>query len=483
MRKHRLAYSILTRSLPLGHIILKISPIRLILAIVLLEGFVTISAEILTIRQLIPFVGSSVVVTSVIIGVFLLFLAYGYRTGGRVQTNHAYILMRNFILAALFLGLGLSYVFLFYWFQLWYHLVTPKMLYPLISYLLVVTAPLVYLLGQTVPLTLHLFPEAQAIKTGLLSGRILHINTLGSFLGAVLTSVVLFSVLGVAWTVTINTLILIFLAFLLFRQPSQFVVCLCASIIVLPLCLTLNVFVEQTHFLKANHYANYRVYTHVSPDYSAKLLEINHTPASSLDSLGKAHPYIETIKRILFKEIGMHDKDILILGAGGFTLSLEQQNHNRFVYVDIDPDIKTISESHFSGPIVGEFIAEDARSYLRTTKQRFDAVVVDAYNSPLALPQHLVTREYFESLSQVLKPKGIVVINLIGNPQFTDVYVRRIDTTLRSALGFCTSQPESYQMGLTNLVYVCYPEHREEQDIYTDNFNTVTLDAFQSMYK
>ncbi len=452
----------------------KLSPVRLILAIVLLEGFVTISAEILTIRQLIPFVGSSVVVTSVIIGVFLLFLAYGYRTGGRVQANHAGILMRNFIVAAFFLGIGLSYIFVYFWFALWKSWFTGNVLFPLLSYLLIITAPLVYLLGQTVPLTLHLFPEAQAIKTGLLGGRILHVNTLGSFLGAVLTSVVLFSFLGVAWTIAINTAVLLLLAFFLFKNPQQWLTGLAASLLAMPFVFVLNILVEQEYFLKTNHYANYRVATYDS----AKQFEINNTAASLLDSQGKSFQYIESIKKILFEDLAFKDKDILILGAGGFTISQGQSDDNHFVYIDIDSDIQSISEQHFSGPVVGEFIAQDARSFLQTTNRRFDAVVVDAYNSPLAIPQHLLTQEYFEALVKVLKPEGVVLLNFIANPHFSDTYARRVDNTLRLALGFCTNQPDDHRNKLTNLIYVCYPEHRDDRGIYSDNLNQATLDAF-----
>lgn len=450
--------------------------------IVLLEGFVTISAEILTIRQLIPFVGSSVVITSIIIGVFLLFLAYGYRRGGQVSENHAYVLMRNFIIAAILISIGMSYFAITYWFHLWQTYVTTNSLYPLLSYLLIVTAPLVYLLGQTVPLTLHLFPNSDAIKTGLLGGRILHINTLGSFLGAVLTSVLLFSLLGVAWTVTINVLVLLGLALVLGNNVKQWVGGSVAFLLIMPAAFVVNVVVEHNHFLKTNHYANYRVSTFISPQYSVKQFEINNSYSSMLDSYDRGFPYIEIMKRILFDEMNMRDKDILVLGAGGFTLSKTYQDMNRFVYLDIDPDIKIISEDNFSGPIVGEFVAEDARKFLNTTNEQFDAIIVDAYNSPLAIPQHLVTEEYFNSLHRALKPNGVVLLNLIANAQFGDDYTRRVDNTIRSALGFCTSQPLTYQQGITNIVYVCYPEHRDEGGVYTDNLNTATLDAFKMKY-
>jgi predicted membrane-bound spermidine synthase len=446
------------------------SVIRKIIAIVLLEGFVTISAEILTIRQLMAFVGNSVVVTSLIIGVFLLFLAYGYRAGGRLGQGHASRLMRNFLGASLLLGLGLSYFFIYTWFDAWKPYAAGNLYFPLLSYLFVVTAPLVYLLGQTVPLTLHLFPEAEAIKAGRLGGRILHLNTLGSFLGAVLTSVILFNYLGVAWTVAINTAILVCLALCLVDKKQLALVSLGGCFLVFPLTYLLNVRLEQVYFLKTNHYANYRVVHYTSPDLTARQFEINHSYSSFLDSQDRAFPYIDKIREILFGDLKLEGKEILILGAGGFTLSRGLEQNNHFVYVDIDPAILPLSEAHFSGPVEGEFIAQDARSFLQTTPRKFDAVVMDTYSNAMSIPQHLLTKEYFDSLIQVLKPEGLVIVNRIANPQFADRDARRFDATLRSVMGFCTSAPEKYENGLTNLVYVCYPVHRNEHEIYTDNF-------------
>ena len=92
----------------------------LLITILLLEGFVTISVEVLTIRQLIPVVGNTVIVTSLIIGVFLLFLALGYYRGGFYRANYRQVLIKNFIFAMLLLGFGLSYYFIehvFLWAQ------------------------------------------------------------------------------------------------------------------------------------------------------------------------------------------------------------------------------------------------------------------------------------------------------------------------------------------------------------------------------
>jgi hypothetical protein len=81
-------------------------------------------------------------------------------------------------------------------------------------------------------------------------------------------------------------------------------------------------------------------------------------------------------------------------------------------------------------------------------------------------------------LSPVRLILAIVLLNIIANPRFTDAYARRVDNTLRSALGFCTNQPYDHSNKLTNLIYLCYPEHRDDKGIYSDNLNRATIDAF-----
>jgi spermidine synthase len=80
---------------------------------------------------------------------------------------------------------------------------------------------------------------------------------------------------------------------------------------------------------------------------------------------------------------------VLVLGAGGFTLS-HREPFNRYTYVDIDPR-SAIAETRFlKGPIRGDFVV-DARRYVRH-ERRFDAVVVDVFSSHTSIPGHLVTR-------------------------------------------------------------------------------------------
>lgn len=446
--------------------------------IILIEGFVTISAEILTIRQLLPVVGNSVIVTSLIIGIFLLFLAYGYRRGGQYQDHYLEILKRNFSYATVGLGFGLSYAFIFWFFSLFRDQFHLNLLWALTAYLLLVTAPLVYILGQTVPITMNLIKQAET--TGAIGGKILHLSTMGSFLGAVLTSLILMNYLGVGTTVVINAGLLMFLTLLLFsNRIRDGLRCLFLAITLL-FVYRINITLENQLFILTNTYANYEVVT----DHNAKILYANESPSSYLDAQNKAFPYIELIKRILFQDLKLTNKNILVLGAGGFTLTTVQTFDNRIVYVDIDKELKNIVEKNFSPVVRGEFVVEDARVYLKNTQEKFDAIVSDVYSSFRTIPAHLLTQEYFILVNQALNDSGIALFNIILRPTLEDTYSARMDRTIRSVFNHCMAIPQKYDVTNTNVIYVCHKnKNAPSQAVYTDNLNQITFDFFKSMSK
>ena len=446
----------------------------ILVAIILLEGFVTISVEILTIRQLIPFVGNNVVVTSLIIGVFLLFLALGYRKGGEYQTNFQDILARNFMWTAWLLGIGLSYFFIAVFF-IGAERVLPK-LAVLTLYLCLVIAPIVYLLGQTVPIITNLFKSTQHI--GAISGRVLFLSTLGSFAGAVLTSLLLFSLVGVAWTVVFNVAALCLLVLCLNSNhyTKVFVMLCCLAFV-----YVLNIVVEKNVFVKTTHYANY----HVQEDYQerpcnpGKLLVINDSASSFINPQKQAAEYIELLKKILFAELKLQNKEILVLGAGGFTVSAQSTYNNHFTYFDIDKAIKDIVEEHFLKPINGDFVAEDARVFLTQHANQYDVIISDAYKGRFSVPAYLLTKEHMLNIRKALKADGIAAFNVIANPFLSNAYSKRVDNTIRSVFQNCMSMPLHYTNALTNIIYICKKQATEtDAVVYLDNHNKATMDYF-----
>ncbi len=414
-----------------------------------------------------------------IIGVFLLFLALGYQRGGQAYENPLAVLRRNFLMAAIWLGIGLSYFFIAFFFSMVQSITGPHIVYPLIAYLLMMIAPLIYILGQTVPIVMNMAKQNQT--AGMIGGNALSLSTVGSFLGAILTTLILMYYLGVAWTVVVNCALLIFLALLLSENSQTLCITLSVTIAVMGLSFIINVGMEKQFFYLTNHYANYQIQDSKNttlPD-GERILMINDTASSYTNQKHQGFDYIELIKKILFQDMQLRDKDILVLGAGGFSLSDENTFNNRFTYVDIDPQIKKIAEHYTNHAIYENLIADDARHYLKSTHKRYDAIVIDVYSDIKAIPAHLITKEYMSSIQDRLKNHGTVIFNIIANPFLSDPYSKRIDNTIRSTFKNCMVVPLHYWQRPENILYVCnQTETQNDKMIYSDNFNRSTTDSF-----
>lgn len=453
--------------------------------IVGIEGFVSLAAQMLAIRQLMPFVGNTVTVTSLIIGIFLLALAMGYWQGGHIaQRKGIAKLIRNFILAGTWLGLGLSYVFLECWFLLGQQVLTGNLYILLVLYLLIIVALPVYWLGQTVPIVMNLWESEQ--RAGVIGGRVLQLSTLGSFLGAVFTSVILMNFLGLGWTVFITSALLFFLAWILaVKRENSFRVTI--GLLLLTVCFYwLNVIGSARYFVATNNYAQYHIFNSVQVDGKpGKLLSINNSSSSFIAADGTAFRYIEMIKKIVFKDLEVKNQAILVLGAGGFTFSAQEIFGNSILYVDIDPKIKEIVEKHYLSDIKGNFLGADARVFAQQTTERFAVVIADAYSNKLSIPAHLVTVEFFNAVNSVLLPQGTAIFNMIIDPLLDDPYSIAMDTGLRAVFKDCVSFAKEYGDYAMNVIYVCKRNDKVDMrailsksgaPYYTDDRNRSTWD-------
>jgi predicted membrane-bound spermidine synthase len=448
--------------------------------IILIEGFVSVAIEILAIRQLLPVAGGSVIVTSLIIGIFLLFLALGYRRGGRITENFTARLRVNFLIAATATGIGLSYLFIFLFFYYTQQLTGPHIIYPLTAYLLLVIAPIIYILGQTIPITMNLARQNKSI--GAIGGDTLGLSTIGSFLGATITALVFMQYLGVAITVIINVGLLLLLAIFLSENKSAVFFTLLFSAIILWFTAELNIRAEILNFVRTNNYANYQILNRQNANLppGEKILVINNLLSSRIDQQQKGFPYVERIKQILFHEMKIKQADILVLGAGGFTLSAENTFDNHFTYVDIDNNINKIVVPNFIKKINGTFVGDDARHYLQSTTKQYQVIIVDAYSNLKSVPAQLSTREYMQDIQKRLLSNGVVIFNVIASPSLADTYSKRMDNTIRDTFKNCMVEPENYSHPITNILYICFNRANQiERLVYTDNSNTVTTDSFE----
>jgi len=72
--------------------------------------------------------------------------------------------------------------------------------------------------------------------------------------------------------------------------------------------------------------------------------------------------------------------------------------------------------------------AADARPFLRSSGDRYDAIFVDAYRQPY-IPFYLTTREFFELARDRLRPGGALIVN-VGHPEGSGDLERVLAATL-----------------------------------------------------
>lgn len=441
-------------------------PRHLVFAIVFIEGFCSLGAEIIALRRLVPHVGSSIVVTAPTIGFFLLALALGYAAGARVATDFRHVVTRNFLAAATLAGIGLSWRAVD---TLFAHLQPTPVAY--LAFVGGILCPVAWLLGQTVPILTNLMRDE---RVGEASGNALYWSTLGSFLGSLALSLVIMQWLGVyAAVLTCTAGLLAGVMLLASRAPLA----LGATAAIALASLAINLPASP---LADTAYAEYAVTPVASterPDRRA--LRVNNSLASLIDAgePPRYTRYIEHLRHILLDELAMTGREVLVIGAGGFTLS-HREEKNRYTYVDIDPRIRDIAERHFLRQAIrGDFLADDGRRYLLATERRFDAVVVDAFSSHTSIPTHLVTQEFWASTRHVLAPDGVLLANLLLDGRLESAQARNLLATLDAVFGRCAVEVLHKNQPLANVVVTCFASSQPRATTpYRDEQNRADLD-------
>lgn len=111
--------------------------------------------------------------------------------------------------------------------------------------------------------------------------------------------------------------------------------------------------------------------------------------------------------------------NILILGGGAYTIPRHlagQYPDSKIDVVEIDPKLADISAEHFyyAKPANVNHISSDARTYINTTEEKYDIIIVDVY-SDASVPFTILTREYGVGIRGVALPDAVILANIIAD--------------------------------------------------------------------
>jgi spermidine synthase len=109
------------------------------------------------------------------------------------------------------------------------------------------------------------------------------------------------------------------------------------------------------------------------------------------------------------------------LGAGGFNRLFNLvYPASRLVTVEIDPMIRDLAQQHagFTTGPNNEVAIEDARIFLRRSRETYDWIILDAFDREAQIPVHLTTREFFATAALRLAEDGVMLTNLHQGTRF-----------------------------------------------------------------
>jgi spermidine synthase len=412
-------------------------PARLALGgLVFGAGIGALATEITASRLLAPYFGSSTVVWANLIGIVLAALALGYWLGGRFADRHPRASLLGFIvLAASVCVAAIPFVakpFLDLTVEGLDETSAGAVVGSFFAVLLLFAPPVV-LLGMVSPFAIRL-AIASLETAGAVAGRLYALSTAGSLLGTFLPALVLIPAIGTQRTFLVVSALLAVSACLVLGVRYLVVAGALAALVIVPpgaVKAHAGLMHEETSF--------YQYIQVVERQDGRRALYLNEGVA--VHSVWRPHTVLTGGVWDAFLALppllGRPLERVAILGnAGGTTArALGVFYPNAEVDgVELDPAVTAVGRRYFGlddSPRLTVYDA-DARPFLRSTDQRYDLIVVDAYHQPY-VPFYLATREFFRLVRERLTPGGIVALNVAAVPDDKRL-VRAIGGTLAAEL-------------------------------------------------
>jgi len=118
--------------------------------------------------------------------------------------------------------------------------------------------------------------------------------------------------------------------------------------------------------------------------------------------------------------------DILEIGFGAGRTSWYLHKYlpaTRVTSVELDPDVVALAKKYFGIRDEPDFqvVVDDGRLFLNSIRL-YDAILIDAYRGPF-VPFHLLTKEFYETVRDHLKPGGVVAQNVEPTTMLFDAAV------------------------------------------------------------
>lgn len=403
--------------------------------IVFICGAMSMALELVAARIFSPYVGSSNLVWTTIIGMILIFMSLGYYIGGKVADKKQDInILKNLIrfstiyIAAIpifevsllkpFAGIGFPLVVT--------AVIMSVALFGIPSFTFALVSPFSVKLKQI---------EAEnKDKIGEISGKMSSLSTIGSILGTFITGFLLIPLIGSKGLILLITILLEILLFTLEDKINLRVIIKH----ILFICLFVALFFFGMFYYKID---NSDVVKDVDSEYSRiQVKEFENIYGDTVKYMAVGNQGAQSIQTEKSGEIGQYlyyydlseyfikDSDsILMIGGAAYTYPTyfyksEGNKERKIDVVEIDETMTKLAVSDFgldlNNPSLG-VIHQDGRSYINYTDKKYDTILVDAFKGE-SVPFELTTYEAAKNMYNILEENGLVITNVISSLEGKD---------------------------------------------------------------
>ncbi|MBQ9015995.1 MAG: fused MFS/spermidine synthase [Firmicutes bacterium] len=393
------------------------------------SGMAIMAVELGASRLLAPYFSSSQIVWTIIIATIMIAMAAGNVYGGRSADKRPDpdILYRRLLIAAVWIAaiplLG-KYMIL---------LISGALIITISHNLLVIAAFAAcmiifvfpcFLLGTVTP-SLVKYTVGSLEESGTTVGMLGAFNTIGSIIGTFLPTFVTIPAVGTAITFLIFSGILLILALIYFiscrRRKLACIVCSIAFCI----CA---VFGNASHFAFWESDLTYEgesIYNYLQVRETDQQVILSTNVLFGVQSLlekqdqltGMYYDYAMAAPVMAAANQPLQDKEplkVLVLGMGSGTY-----DHQCRAYfdnldiegVEIDEKITDLAHEYFQLPRDAKVTTYDGRAYLMATDQKYDVIMVDAYQD-ITIPFQMSSKEFFSETREHLTENGVMVVNM-----------------------------------------------------------------------
>jgi predicted membrane-bound spermidine synthase len=381
-----------------------------------LEGALVLTVELCGTKMLSPIVGSTVYVWSCMLSVTLFSLAAGYFTGGilsrRVsRIEKVQVLMMLSAICTILIPFIVQKIFLYFG-EL-----------PFKSLLLVETSATLFIplfcLGCVSPL---LISELNSNKENMHpASRIFSVSTFGGVFAGLILAFVMITAVGVEkGLVFFSMLPVVLISFMNFIKVVPYTVIYILLIISIYVYLPANGKTRYEQLYHSNgilgdvRVVRFAMYDSAISNTPSTWVFVNNISQSMYDP-GAREKFFTYAYRLdtLFQDLKPHSKVLLCGMGGGSMLSILKDDSLDIKVCELDPRMPYVAKNFFGIDFPIDVSIDDARHFIRTSKEKYDAVIMDIFRGE-ETPSHVLSIEGLDDLKKIINPDAKVFINSHG---------------------------------------------------------------------